>query len=134
MAQVKQTESKAVEAIKEEVRRLLSHGRPREALEVAERGLAEHPETEEFARWVHVLTPRRPRLAGKATGRPRDREMAWLREHQHEYKGQWVALDGDELVAASPDRAELERKVKEAGRPGRVLCVPIPSAESIAWT
>jgi hypothetical protein len=27
---------------------------------------------------------------------PNDR---WLREHSHEYAGQWVALDGDRLIA-----------------------------------
>jgi hypothetical protein len=28
------------------------------------------------------------------------REMRWLDEHRVEYAGQWVALDGDRLIAA----------------------------------
>jgi len=29
----------------------------------------------------------------------REREMKWIGEHRHEYAGQWVALDGDRIVA-----------------------------------
>jgi hypothetical protein len=28
-----------------------------------------------------------------------EREMKWLREHSREYANQWVALDGDRLIA-----------------------------------
>ncbi len=35
------------------------------------------------------------------------REMRWIAEHQHEYVGQWVALDGDRLIAASPNHEEV---------------------------
>jgi hypothetical protein len=31
--------------------------------------------------------------------RPRDAEFAWIREHAHEYPGEWVVLDGGTLVA-----------------------------------
>lgn len=33
----------------------------------------------------------------------RSREMAWLAEHEEEYAGQWVFLDGDRLVAHADD-------------------------------
>ncbi|MFN0124496.1 MAG: hypothetical protein ACKV2V_28685 [Blastocatellia bacterium] len=45
----------------------------------------------------------------------RSREMAWLKEHQHEYAGQWVALDGDRLIAASADRLEISAAVRSDG-------------------
>ncbi len=35
------------------------------------------------------------------------REMRWLAEHQREYIGQWVALDGDRLIAASTNHEEV---------------------------
>lgn len=35
------------------------------------------------------------------------REMRWIVEHQREYVGQWVALDGDRLIAASPNHEEV---------------------------
>ena len=33
----------------------------------------------------------------------RAREMAWIGEHQAEYAGQWVLLDGDRLIAHGDD-------------------------------
>jgi len=45
----------------------------------------------------------------------RTREMKWIEEHKHEYAGQWVALDGHRLIAASPIRAEISAAVKADG-------------------
>lgn len=58
--------------------------------------------------------PRDKRLPAKPM-KDRSREMAWLAAHRHEYAGQWVALDGDRLIAASPDRQELSAAIKAAG-------------------
>jgi len=43
------------------------------------------------------------------------REMQWLKEHRQEYTGQWVALDGDRLVAYGKDAREVYQAAKEAG-------------------
>ena len=43
------------------------------------------------------------------------REMRWIAEHQREYVGQWVALDGDRLIAASPNRREVSAAAKADG-------------------
>jgi hypothetical protein len=43
------------------------------------------------------------------------RERAWIKEHRNEYAGQWVALDGDRLIAASPNRLEISAAVKADG-------------------
>jgi hypothetical protein len=45
----------------------------------------------------------------------RTREMKWIKEHKHEYVGQWVALDGDRLIVASPIRAEISAAIKADG-------------------
>ncbi len=45
----------------------------------------------------------------------RTRELKWIEEHKQEYAGQWVALDGDRLIAASPIRAEISAAVKADG-------------------
>ncbi|MGH9855865.1 MAG: DUF5678 domain-containing protein [Blastocatellia bacterium] len=37
----------------------------------------------------------------------KDREMQWLVEHAREYAGQWVALDGDRLIAHGPNAKEV---------------------------
>jgi len=43
------------------------------------------------------------------------RELRWLKEHRHEYVGQWVALDGDRLVAHGPDPREVYQAARQAG-------------------
>jgi Family of unknown function (DUF5678) len=35
------------------------------------------------------------------------REMRWIAKHQREYIGQWVALDGNRLIAASKNHEEV---------------------------
>ncbi len=45
----------------------------------------------------------------------RSREWEWIAQHKHEYAGQWVALDGDHLIAANPNRGELSAAIKAAG-------------------
>jgi|GEM_PF-1177881 len=41
------------------------------------------------------------------------RENAWLEKHREEYDGQWVALDGDKLIASGFDGKEVAKKVRE---------------------
>jgi Family of unknown function (DUF5678) len=45
-----------------------------------------------------------------------EREQRWLDEHREEYLGQWVALEGDRLLASGRDG----RAVYEAARPAGV--------------
>jgi len=60
---------------------------------------------------VRTKEPLDPRLPPKPM-KDRSREMAWLKEHQHEYAGQWVALDGDRLIAANFVQQEVWDAVK----------------------
>lgn len=43
------------------------------------------------------------------------RETEWLRQHRHEYAGQYVALEGDRLVASGTDGRAVIRQAREAG-------------------
>jgi hypothetical protein len=45
----------------------------------------------------------------------RTRELEWIKSHKHEYAGQWVALEGDRLVVASPNRLDISTALKTAG-------------------
>jgi hypothetical protein len=62
----------------------------------------------------------------------RTREMKWIEEHKHAYAGQWVALDGDRLIAASPVQQEVWDAVKadDAELP---LVHRIPSPDDIPY-
>jgi len=48
--------------------------------------------------------------------RARDAEYAWLREHAQEYRGQWVVLDGSELVASGPRLRDVRQQLTAADR------------------
>jgi hypothetical protein len=45
----------------------------------------------------------------------RETEMRWLKEHEAEYAGQWLALDGDRLVAHGTDAKQVYRDAFAAG-------------------
>jgi len=46
------------------------------------------------------------------------RENEWLREHQDNYRGQWVVLDGDRLVGHATDADTLTAIVERARSEG----------------
>ncbi len=62
----------------------------------------------------------------------RMKEMDWVEQHKHEYPGQWVALDGDRLVAASPNRMDISAAVKADGA-NIPLILRIPSPDDLPY-
>lgn len=93
----------------------------------------------EQSRLARLLEERRAARAPQPAKAPRDkrlpdrpalddtREREWIKEHRHEYAGQWVALDGDRLVAASPSQAEVWAAVKHDGAKLPLVCrIPAP--------
>lgn len=53
-----------------------------------------------------------------ATKPRRERELRWLRTHRPELQalaGQWIALDGDVLLASGPDPVEVIREARRKG-------------------
>jgi Family of unknown function (DUF5678) len=49
-----------------------------------------------------------PRGKVKRVAQPdRSREMRWIKEHREEYAGQWVALDGDQLLSHGTDARQV---------------------------
>jgi hypothetical protein len=61
------------------------------------------PEDECVQHYARVLAPPRTQVVHGKPGRRMEKEFAWLREHAHHYRGQWVALYEDRLVAVDPD-------------------------------
>jgi hypothetical protein len=72
------------------------------------------PETPPQAAVRHKPPPgRRVPLAHQQ--KDRSRELAWLVQHQAEYAGQWVALEGDELIAHGYDLLQVSAEAKAKG-------------------
>lgn len=43
------------------------------------------------------------------------RVMQWIEEHRAEYLGQWVALEGDQLISHGSDALQVHNAAKAAG-------------------
>ena len=58
-------------------------------------------------------------------------EQEWLSKHECDYRGDWVALDGERLVAHGTDGKVVFRQAKAAGVPSPFLVFieqdPLPS-------
>lgn len=44
-----------------------------------------------------------------------EKEWQWLAEHQEQYRGQWVALSGDQLIAYGESAREVYLAARRAG-------------------
>lgn len=63
--------------------------------------------------------------------------LEWLKAHREEYGGQYVALDGEQLVAAGANYRIAREKAREAGKSDAfVTYLPKPDevAEMGGWT
>lgn len=60
------------------------------------------------------------------------REWQWIEDHKDEYAGQWVALEGDRLVAASSVQQEVFDMLKTANAK-RPLIHRISSPNDLTW-
>ena len=45
----------------------------------------------------------------------RKAEMEWLRQHEHRYLGQWVALDGSTLLSHGSDAHAVRDEARQKG-------------------
>lgn len=80
---------------------------------------------------VQVKPPRDKRVPARPM-KDRTRERQWVQEHKHEYAGQWVALDGDRLVAASLVQKEVVDAV-DTTLPEPPLVLRIPSPDDLPY-
>lgn len=61
------------------------------------------------------------------------REREWIERHRDEYLGQWVALDGDRLLAHGPDARQVYLAAREAGVRAPFLELVAPKEEVAFW-
>ena len=43
------------------------------------------------------------------------RELRWIAQHREEYAGQWVALDGERLLASGTNASEVYEAASRSG-------------------
>ncbi len=85
--------------------RLISHGTSsREVIAAARQSGVESP----FITHLETKVRRVPLI-------DISREKQWLKEHRHEYVGQWIALDGDRLISHGTNAREVSEAAREAG-------------------
>lgn len=65
--------------------------------------------------------PITPRLIGSYTPKDRSLEWAWLAKYSDEYVRQWVALDGDRLVAYGSRFKEVLQAARQLGAPEALI-------------
>ncbi len=56
----------------------------------------------------------------------------WLGAHAHEYPGEWIALDGDRLIAHGMNRAEV-RAAADASGAYLPLVMRVPSPDDLPF-
>lgn len=62
----------------------------------------------------------------------RSREARWLKENAREYAGQWVALEGDQLIAAGSTAVEVRDAAAAAGV-DRPLLVQVENPDGLPF-
>jgi predicted DNA-binding antitoxin AbrB/MazE fold protein len=65
----------------------------------------------------------------------RSAEQEWLSDHSHEYRGQWVALDGSVLLGHGPKARLVRDQARQKGiqQPLLVHILEDPGQPSAGW-
>jgi hypothetical protein len=80
------------------------------------------PDSEPVRHWARVLAPPVARVVTGMPPRSFEPEYAWLKEHGRGYPGCWLAVLGDQLIAADPDPRVVIRSIRETpGAKGALL-------------
>jgi hypothetical protein len=73
-------------------------------------------EQERIRRWLNEKgTPNGERNASQPHADRSAKSLRWLHESRKKYSGQWVALDGDRLIASEPTAKEVYSKARAEG-------------------
>ena len=74
------------------------------------------PEQERIRRWLDEKGTANGKRDGSQTNATRSaKSLRWLHENREKYLGEWVALDGDRLIASGPTAKEVYSKAKAEG-------------------
>ncbi len=115
-AQVPSSAEEFVEAI----RSLLADGEAGAARRTAAEGAARFPEHPWLRKTDRIINPTKV-VSRPADAPDRTQEFAWLREHSTRYRGCWVALLADELLAFGRELEAVLREVRARGLESEAL-------------
>jgi hypothetical protein len=102
------------------VRSLLANGEAGAARRVAAEGAARFPDHPWLEKTDRVINPKA--IIATSGGAPeRTREFAWLRENSARYRGNWVALLGDRLLASGRELANVFQEIRSQGLESKAL-------------
>ena len=74
------------------------------------------PEQERIRRWLNEKgVTNEEGQSSQAHANRSAKSLRWLHENQKKYSGQWIALDGDRLIASAPTSKEVYSKAKAEG-------------------
>ena len=102
-AETGSTDQEPLAADLQHLRDLLEADRVPEARRFVKELEQRWPEAERVQHYARVLEPPKVRMRPDLPARSREREWKWLKEHGREYPGCWLAIYGDQLIAADPD-------------------------------
>lgn len=98
----------------EAIRSLLASGQAGAARRTVAEGAARFPNHPWLEKTNRIINP--GRIVSKPADAPdRTREFAWLREHSVRYRGQWVALVADELLASGQELEDVLQELRARG-------------------
>ena len=72
-------------------------------------------EQERIRRWLEEKKRQTKKDKTQAHANRSARSLRWLHENREKYSGQWVALNGDRLIASGPTAKEVYSKAKAEG-------------------
>jgi len=103
------------------LRGLLGEGAVSEARGLVQEMQQRWPDSPQVRKWARLLKPPQARLRQGTGAPPRSQEYAWLREHAHEYPGQWLAVLGATLLVADVHLSKVLETVHGTGRDKDIL-------------
>ncbi|HET6384894.1 MAG TPA: hypothetical protein VFJ58_15985 [Armatimonadota bacterium] len=101
-------------------RDVLWHGSMKDARAMIAEMALRWPDSERVQYYARVLVPPVARSV-PGSGLSFDRERDWLRAHAREYPGCWLAVKGNELIAAEPDFQVIDRIVRQDPTPEQIV-------------
>ena len=104
----------------EAIRALLASGEAGAARRAAADGAARFPDHPWLEKTNRIINPRK--IASRpGNAQDRTREFAWLRAHGTRFRGSWVALLEDELLASGPDLEPVLQELRSRGLESKAL-------------